>query len=239
MKKLRYLFLIFAFLAAAPIVVEAALQSQQAQIAVTIIVNVTPNPLGYTGKPAIAGNQIVATAKLRGAPPEIERVFEAQQLHFVPKGAEIVAQAQVQHAIKVEAEVTPNPNATLLTSDASGYQVILNAEAGTPTSVPCAYHVQVKTTKTGWTLKHGLAGNFSNGGSDSFVGSSLANNSHVGPTPLPTATPFVVYSTDGGVWAVLQTNSGTQTYCVDLTLNMPITTAQGTYSSNAIYTLYY
>lgn len=232
--KLRPAIIAFFFLALLPLAAQALLQSQRAQIGVTILINVTPNPLGYLHAPG-ATDAIVAKATLRGAPRSLERAFEAQQLHFLP--ASSVTVAQVQHSVRVEAEVTPNPTATLLTTDAPGSTVMLSAEAGVTTAFSCVYHVTVQTTQTGWTLKHGLSNDFSSGVS-TFAGGDVANNSHVA-APNPTATPFVVYQTNGGVWAVLGTNSGTQTYCVDLTLNIPIATAQATYSSNAIYTVYY
>ncbi len=234
--KLRAAIVAFAVLAMLPLVAQALLQQQRAQIGITIIINATPNPLGYVRAPG-ASDTIVATATLRGAPPAIERAFEAQQLHFMPTSSgTLVAQAH-EKSVRVEAEVTPNPNATLLTTDAPGSTVVLSAEAGIATHFACVYHVKVDTTLTGWTLKHGLSADFA-GTATSWPGGDVANNSYLA-TPNPTSTPFLFYSTDGGVWAVLQVNSGIQTYCVDLTIDMPIATPQGTYSSNAIYTLYY
>ncbi|MBV8637320.1 MAG: hypothetical protein JO322_04495 [Candidatus Eremiobacteraeota bacterium] len=232
MKKFKAAIVAFAVLVLMPIVVQA-LQTQRGQIGVTIIINVTPNPLGIAAPPSGAG-AIVAKASLRGAPSSVSRVFEAQQLHFTG-GASVVAQ-NVQRGVKVEASIAPNPTATLLYSDQNA--VVVNAEAGVATVVPCAYHVTVHTTVTSWSLDHGLSNDFSDGSGDSFLGGSVANNSYVA-TPRPTATPFTVYADNGHTWNLLQTNSGIQTYCVDLTVNMPISTPQGTYSSNAIYTLFY
>ena len=231
MKALRLAIVAFAALALMPIVVQA-IQTQRSQIGVTIIINVTPNPLAM-GMPAPAQGGVVAKAVLRGAPLQIERRFEAQQLHFTSTSSMV---AQVQKAVKVEASIAPNPTATLLYSDQNA--VVLNAEAGVNAVFPCAYHVTVDTTITSWSLDHGLSNDFSNGSGGSFAGKYVANNSYIA-TPRPTATPFAVYSTDGGTWNLLQAAGGMQTFCVDLTISMPITTTQGTYSSNAIYTLYY
>jgi len=144
----------------------------------------------------------------------------------------VVAQATAQKAVRVEANVSPNPNATLLYSDQP--IVTINATAGTTVAVPCAYHVNIKTATLNWQLKHGVSNDFAGG----FIGSNLANNSYL-LTPNPTSTPFVVYQTDGGVWAALQANSGTKTYCVDLTIKVPVAVAGGMYSTNAVYTLYW
>ncbi len=239
MRHLRTLFVLVTIFALVPIAAQALLQSQRSQVAVTIIINATPNPLGMVGPPAPA-SAIAITARLHGAPANVERAFEgeAQQLHFTPRDPVMVAQTSVERGVKVEASVAPNPLGTLLYSDQNS--VTLNAEAGIATAFPCVYHVTVHTTQTGWTLKHGLSNNFSDGAGHSFIGASVANNSYIPPAaPNPTATPFVVFQTDGGVWAQLGVNSGIQTYCVDLTVTMPITTPQGTYSSNAIYTVYY
>jgi hypothetical protein len=214
-----------------------ALQSQRGQIGITILVNVT-NPLGYKHQPgATDTNTIVASAHLHGAPLAIERAFEAQQLHFVQRAASTMVAANTG-GVKVEAEITPNPNATLLTSDAPGYAVTLNATAGVPMTVTCAYHVKVQTTVTNWQLKHGLSADFTNG-VKSWNGSYLSNNSYSGGTPLPTSTPFTVYADNGGSWAILGNGSLTQQYCVDLIINVPTSVLTGTYSSNAIYTLFY
>lgn len=240
MKKIRWAFAAFVLFALLPLAAQALLQSQRDQIAVTILINVTPNPLAKAAAPGLApGVGIIAKATLQGAPPAIERAFEAQQLHFIPAsassgGGQMVA--QVQKGVKVEASVAPNPLGTLLYSDTNTATV--SAEAGVPTKITCVYHVTVSSTQTSWTLKHGLSNDFSGGSGGSFPGGDVANNSYVA-SPNPTSTPFLVYTTDGGVWAVLAASGLTKTYCVDLTVSMPITTPQGTYSSNAIYTLYY
>lgn len=234
MSRLRILLAVFALLVLTPVIC-LAFQTQRSQIAVTIVINATPNPLAMAGPPAPA-SAISVTARLHNAPADVEERFEAaaQQLHFVPRGSVEVAQAQ--NSVRVEASVAPNPLGTLLYSDQSA--VTINVESGIATTVTCAYHVTVHTTVTSWTLKHGLTSDFSDGASHSFAGGSVSNNSYV-TTPQPASTPFAVFSTDGNVWMVLGVGSGIQTYCVDLTVNMPITTPRGTYSSNAIYTVYY
>ena len=235
MNSMRRILVAVALLALAPIAAQALIQSQRDQIGIGIIINVTPNPLGYApNRSSGATDMIIAKASLHGAPASVERMFEAQQLHFTSGGIQVAQTAQ--KGVKVDAHISPNPLATLLYSDQNS--VTLNVEAGIVTAFPCVYHVTVSTAQTSWTLKHGLSADFTSG-SSTFVGGSVANNTHIGPTPLPTSTPFVVYSTDGGVWSNLPAGSGSATYCVDLTLSVPIATPQGTYSSNAIYTLYY
>jgi hypothetical protein len=234
--KLRPLAAIFFALVFIP-VVALAIQIQRAQLGITIIVNVTPNPLGYVTGPG-ATDRIVAVAHLRGAPLRVERAFEAQELHFLPVASGTVV-AAVQHSLRVEAEITPNPTATLLTTDAPGTTVTLNAEAGVATAFTCVYHVSVDTAVTSWSLKHGLSTDFDTvGNTNEFLGGNVANDSYLA-TPRPTSTPFGVYADNGGAWNVLDTNAGSKTYCVDLTVTTPIATPQGQYSSNAIYTLYY
>jgi hypothetical protein len=243
MKRTRIVLALFAALVALPLIAEA-IQIQRAQIGITIIVNATPNPLGFLPHPpADSASGIVARATLEGAPKPIEEAFErAQQLHFVAQpsalgGPQVIAQAAKQGAVRVEASIAPNPTATLLYSDQSA--VVLNAEAGIATHFTCVYHVTVDTTISSWTLKHGLDADFNNGSGVTFPGIDVGNNSYAGATPNPTATPFTVYADNGGTWYVLAASSGAKTYCVDIVVDMPITTAQGTYSSNAIYTLYY
>ena len=232
MKAFRIALVAFAMLVLIPTIVQA-IQTQRGQIGVTIIINVTPNPLGLAMPPPPTG-AVVAKATLRGAPPAIERRFEAEQLHFT--GAPVMVAQNVQKGVKVEASIAPNPTATLLYSDQTA--VVVNAEAGVATVFSCAYHVTVHTTITSWSLDHGLSVDFNDGAGNTFLGKYVGNNSYVA-TPRPTATPFTVYADNGGTWNLLQTNGGIQTYCVDLTINMPITTPQGTYSSNAVYTLFY
>ncbi len=226
----RRYFLIFAVLTVLP-VVASAFVSQQDQIGVTIVVNVTPAPAAMLpGRSQADGTGIIAALSVRGH-RAFEKAFFAQGVHFSP---EMVALAvpTAQGAVKVEAEVSPNPNATTLYSDQN--VVTLNATAGTRITVPCAYHVIVDTTKTYWQLEHGLSNDFAG----SFPGGDLANNTHVA-APNATSTPFIVYADNGGKWSLIATSAGAKTYCVDLTLTIPVGVAQGAYSSNAVYTLFY
>ncbi|MDP9024014.1 MAG: hypothetical protein M3N13_01390 [Candidatus Eremiobacteraeota bacterium] len=225
----RYL-LIFAVLVALP-VVASAFVAQQDQIAVTIVVNVTPAPVALVPQGAkLDGAGIVAALSIRGH-RIFEKEFSGEALHFTP---DMVALAvpTAQGAVKVEAEVSPNPKATELYSDQN--VVTINGTAGTSVVVPCAYHVIISTTKTYWQLEHGLSNDFAG----SFPGTDLANNTHVA-APNATATPFVVYPNNGNKWALIATSAGGKTYCVDLTLTIPLGVAQGAYSSNAVYTLFY
>ncbi|MHB8462836.1 MAG: hypothetical protein ACYDA1_09325 [Vulcanimicrobiaceae bacterium] len=240
MMNARRWFFLFGIIAIGVVVGARALAfiSQQDQIAVTIVINVTPAPLPYnapTSGIAKARPEIVGTAQQVGI---VERVhyrkvgssagFDSPNVNI---GEKLVAQNQ--KAVRIEAEVSPNPMGTLLYSDQT--LVTLNATGGTTTHFTCPYHVTVHTTKTYWQLKHGLSNDFSG---SLFPGGDLANNTYVS-APNPTATPFTVYSDNGGQWAALATSGGTVTYCVDLTLTIPAAVPGGAYSSNAIYTIYY
>lgn len=212
---------------------QASFVQQQDQIAVAILINVTPAPIVLHSAPAptIAQQQIVAHLSLRGASPALERAFQAQNLHFISKPFLV---AQNQQSVKVEAEVSPNPKATLLYSNQNS--VTINAVGGTAVSLPCAYTVTVDTTRTYWLLYHGLSNDFSG----AFLGGDLANNTYIqGTAPQPTSTPFIVYADNGNSWAHLSTNGLKKTYCVDLSLSVPVSIGQGAYSSNAVYTLYF
>ncbi len=200
----------------------ATLVTQRDQISVTVVVNVTPAPMGFRqpAQPPDAGAGIVARMRLHGRGGG---------------SGEFVAQVS-QKPVRVEAEVSPNPTATLLYSDQPF--VSISTTAGTTTTVPCAFHVTVDSTSANWILKHGLSTDFSDGNSHTFVGSYLANNTYLS-TPHPAATPYVVYADDGGNWATLDSNKYVQTYCVDLTVRVPASVPGGTYSSNAVYTVYF
>jgi hypothetical protein len=224
---------LFALLIGIPAVCLATIQQQRAQIIVNITIFVTPNPLGYQPRQQSAPAPVVARFKVN--PLERAQDYHAESLSFDLSHA--VAASPNQGAIKTEAEISPNPNATLLYSNSTG--VTFSQEAGTTVAYTCPYTVTVDTTQTNWTLDHGLYTNFlQSGGSNSFPGGDVANNTYIA-TPRPTATPFVVYSTDGAVWAQLGVNGGMKTYCVDLTITIPITTPGGTFTSNAVYTLLY
>jgi hypothetical protein len=246
MTRLRLAVLVLGLLVAIPVVVSAGFQTQRDQIDITITINVTPAPIALRALPSTGiGAGIVARLSLNPSerPP---RAFRAENLVFELGNAV----AQSQGSVKVEAEISPNPNATMLygnncqgnsptTGTCSSWTT--SQTAGTTQTYPCAYEVVVDTTVSSFTLDDGLYTNFEqSGGSGSFAGGDVANNTYVSTaTPQPTATPFLVYTTDGGQWAKVETGGYMRTYCVDLTVTIPSTTAQGTYSSNAVYTLYY
>jgi len=203
----------------------ALAQVQRDQISVGVLVHVTPAPIVYVPAPA-APVSIAASVTLRKAKGSEQNVDA-----FELRGGDLVAQTSQQKALKVTAQVTPNPNATLLYSNMPS--VTMTGTAGTTITQSCMYTVTVHTTISTWTLREGLSGDFTG----SFAGANLANNSYVqGATPQPTSTPFVVYPT---AWSILDTKGGIQTYCVDLTLTIPSSVPGGTYSTNAVYTLYY
>jgi hypothetical protein len=227
--KLKKFFLAFLVFAVFPVVAQAILVQQRDQIAVTIVINVTPNPLGYhSGSDSAAG--IIGALSLHDSGMKKMR-FQAEALHFVPGASDVAAGNQAP--LKVEANVSPNPLATLLYSDQN--QVTVNATAGgAPVKITCAYHVTVSTTQTYWQLKDGLYSDFSS----LLPGRDLSRVSYVS-APASSPTPFPVFLDNGGVWAALDTNQLSKTYCVDLLLTVPGTVPGGTYSSNAVYTLYY
>ncbi len=196
----------------------ATLVQQRDQISVTVLINVTPAPMGYRAPAADPPGGIVARMRMR------------------QRGSDDWVAQVKQQPVRVEAEVTPNPTATLLYADQAFTSI--TTTAGTTTTVPCAFHVTVHSTAAYWIIKHGLSNDFSDGASSTFAGTSLANNTYLA-TPKPTSTPYIVYADDGGNWATLDTNKYIQTYCVDLSVSVPATVPGGTYSSNAVYTVYY
>ncbi len=223
MKRVSRTALFAAFLLFASVTVALALFVQQRdQIAVTIIVNVTPAP------------RMAAYAPTATTASQIRAAFSLDTQHALRAGALSLNNlvAQNQQAVRVEASVQPNPLGTLLVSNKNS--VTINATAGTTVVVPCAYTITVNTTVTYWQLKDGVYSDFSG----TFPGNDLANNTYI-TTPLPTATPFFVYLDDGGQFALRETSAGTKTFCVDLTLSIPISVSGGTYSTNAVYTLYF
>jgi hypothetical protein len=205
------------------------IQSQRDQMFVAIIVNVTPAPVAMRAPASTAQDAVPPIAarfalRARGAADGLDSTFAANA------GA-LIAQSTNQSAIRVQAQVTPNPMGTLLTVNQSS--VTMSGTAGTTIKQKCIYTVSVDTTVTSWTLREGLSSDFTTG----WSGTSLANDSYLqAATPAPTSTPFVVYPS---AWTILNSNSLAKTYCVDLTLTIPSTVAGGTYSTNAVYTLYY
>lgn len=236
MNRLRMLFvtagiIVFGVLFARPVL--ATIETQQDQIGITIVVTVSPTPIAYVphAVPASSGvGTIVASMSVHRAPAAMQRVFRAESLHFIGS-PRVIAQAQVQHGVLVQAEVTPNPNATLLYSNNN--LVSMSAYPGQTVFLSCAFTVTVDSTKS-WSLDEGLSNDFAS----DWNGRTLANNTYVSAaTPKPTATPYIVYADDGKAWSLAGTGKAMTTYCVDLTLNVPATIASGTYSTNAIYTV--
>jgi hypothetical protein len=232
MKWLRLTFCALAVIASALVLSARGnasfVQTQRDQIAVYIMVNVTPAPVAYT-RPAPSDDRIALRMALRarGSGGFVD-VSDASLKRLV---------AQTQSAVRVQAEVSPNPNATLLYSNQPA--VIVNQTAGTTQTLPgCAYTITVDTpSTTSWTLDDGLSNDFVNG---SWPGGDLANNTYLqSGLPQPTSTPFVVYSSNNNSWNVKAKSSGMQTYCVTLTLTIPSTIGQGAYTTNAVYTLFY
>lgn len=198
-------------------------QQQRAQQTVYILVNVTPGPLSYHAEPK--NEAISARFALRAKGSQASVDSEA-----LDGMSALVAQSQ--GAVRVQAEVTPNPNATLLVTNQQN--IVLTGTAGTTVTQSCVYTVTANAASiASWTIRQGLSADFSS----QFPGKSLANNSYgQAATPQPTSTPFVVYPSN---WTVMASSSHTQTYCVDLALDIPATTPGGAYSTNAVYTLYY
>lgn len=211
-------------------------QTERDQQSVYILVNVTPSPIVYVpqAQPLIADRQIAyrMSMRARGSSAKTDSLAGAQYGDLV---AMVAPTPTAQADVKVEAEVSPNPIATLLYTNVPN--VTLNGVAGTTVKQTCAYTVTVdRLSGYSWTLDDGLSADFAGG----FPGGDLADNTYLQfATPQPTSTPFVVYATDGNLWHAVEKSSGMQTYCVDLTLTIPGSVPGGAYSSNAVYTLYF
>jgi hypothetical protein len=228
----RICFALFALLAVSLVLAApshgALSQQQRAQQTVYILVNVTPAPLSYNGSSRHDdGFAISARIALRakGSEPSVDS-DAAMDI------GSLVAQSVPQQAVRVQAEVTPNPNATLLVTNQQS--IAMSAVAGTTVKQSCAYTVTSNAAAiASWTIRQGLSSDFST----AFTGSNLANDSYLtSATPQPTSTPFVVYPSS---WTVMASSGNTKSYCVDLTLTVPKTVPGGAYSTNAVYTLYY
>lgn len=229
-------FMMLALVLAQP--VKATIQTQQAQIFLNISVQVVGTPVvGYVPHQTQAGVPSIASA-LRRALPSLQRAFHAEGIHFEGDST-LIAQAQVQHSVLVQAEVTPNPKGTILVSNVPN--VMMTAAPGqTVQLMPrCALTVTVNMA-TAWSLEEGIATDLtdpSNGAA--FAGKYLANDTYKNSaTPLPTSTPYIVYATDGSVWSGLGSGTAITTYCVDLTVSVPASTTDGTYTTDAVYTLF-
>ena len=232
MSRLRW---VLTAIAASAIVVTAGqrghasfAQTQRDQISVVVLVNVTPAPVAYAPARSDRNSGISMRMQMRARGGGFESVPN------FGIGDNVVAQAQ--SAARVQAEVSPNPNATLLYYNVS--EVSMTGTAGTTLTATCAYTITVHTLATiSWTLDDGLSNDFSG---STFPGNSLANNTYIqGGTPQPTSTPFVVYPNNNNSWFARAKSTGIQTYCVDLTLNIPKAVPGGAYSTNSVYTLFY
>ncbi len=236
MKRLQLLIVAVAALMLALVFaqpVKATIQSQQAQIAVTIVVPVAGTPIAYVPHhaPAQNGAPTIASIAFRRTTSALHRPFRAEALQF---DTGTVAQAQVQNPLLVQAEVTPNPKGTILVSNSPSYTFNPGVAPGSTVHVTCAFTVTVNMA-TAWSLEEGITSDFST----TFLGKDLANDTYKNATtPLPTSTPYIVYADDGKVWSGLASGTAITTYCVDLTVTVPSATTDGTYFTNAVYTLF-
>lgn len=199
-------------------------QQQRAQQTVYILVNVTG--LAYAPQAAAPPEQRSGTIAARfamrakGSQPSVDTA--------VNNLSSLVAQTQT--STRVQAEVTPNPNATLLVANQTN--IVLNGTAGQTVRATCVYSITSNAAAiSSWTIRQGLANDFTTG----WPGTALANNSYL-VTPLPAATPFVVYPS---AWTNMASSGNTKTYCVDLTLTIPSSVPTGAYSTTAVYTMWY
>lgn len=202
--------------------------SQRAQETVYILVNVTGiayHPHGAVSTDASGATPIAAhfALRARGSAPSVDA--------DVINGSSVLV-AQNQGSVQVRAEVTPNPNATLLVVNQTNET--FNATAGTTISQKCIYTVTSNAAAiASWTIKQGLANDFTS----TWSGSDLANNSYLqSGTPKPSATPFTVYPSN---WTPMASSGNAKTYCVDLTLTIPASVPTGAYSTTAVYSLWY
>lgn len=213
------LFLLAGLLCALPVAAQAAFQQPRLQTVVNIQINVT-NPLGRLPVP------------MESPLPYI--IGRAESLHF--SGSQVIAQAQ--KAVRVEAEVSPNPNATTLYTDQTS--IIINATAGQPITLTCPFKVFVNYSTAAWNLRDDLYTDFIGSAGGSMPGGTLQRDYYITPgSPVNAPVAFNVYSDNGGNWTSIESSTGSKVYCVNLALTVPTSVYTGTYSSNAIYTLYY
>jgi hypothetical protein len=201
----------FALASAAVRPVDAAfIQSLKTQAAIYIDINVLPAPIVRRPDP---------------------RALAYDGVHYD------VVQTQKQKGIPVQANVIANPYGNLLTTSTNA--IAYTQTAGTTVVYTCAYHVKVTSAINQWTLYTGLSNDFD----VSFNGNTLSWVDYPGTPPSPPLTPtfqkFVVYPDNNNAWQ--SDRRGTQTYdeCVDLTLAIPASVPGGSYSTNAIYSIYY
>jgi hypothetical protein len=216
-----------------------ATQSQRSQIGIGVVINVTPAPVSMAIRRAHGAQAVPAPLRVTS----VAHAVRPGEKHRVPSfrlsdGSLIIAQTQGNIAVK--ANVSPAPNATLLTSNMTS--VTINGTAGQSTTLACAFTVAVDTTARTWTLDTALASDFID--KTTFPGGDLswAMYSSPGPSPRPSpeaTTAYVVYPDNNNVAGVAVASSASQIYCVDLTIFIPTTVAGGSYSTTAIYTLFY
>jgi len=260
-RSMRIAAIVFAILVAVPAIGDATIQSFQKLITVSIQLVVTNPILGAVPNPApvqiARGDASAAGIKMKLILNEREspQAYHAELLHFVD--GNLVAQTN-QGAVRIEAAVSPNPNATELyqgcgtnnpapPAAVSGLcqqgQIVIPVTTGITTTLTCAYAISVNTIKPLWTLYHGLTNDFQSPqpapSPTATVPGGDVKNSTYATVPGPAFTPFVVFADDGGVWAQVGTGSNSKTYCVDLKILVPNTARSGTYSSVATYLLYF
>ncbi len=217
-------------------------QFQRAQIGVGIVIDVTPAPLAYTIR------RVAPQSAPRRSPIQVTyaaRLPRAGEKRRVPSfrlsdGTIQIAQATAQKSIAVKANVSPNPNATLLYPNTS--VVEFGAIAGRKTTVPCAFTITISTNVINWTLQTALSADFID--QFTFPGNDLsfAMFSSPGPSPRPSpeaTTAYVVYPDNNNNPIVAVASGRSQVYCVDLTINVPAAIPSGQYLTTAVYTLQY
>lgn len=200
----------------------SATQLQRSQIGVAITVNVTPGPFGYRVNPR-KHERLARAIGIRASAPR-----------------EVIAQTSSQGGVPVQANVTPNPNATLLYSNTAA--ISLSGTAGTTIQQQCAFTVSVGTKiVSSWNLDAALSNDFID--PTKWNGNQLSYNmlvSPVGTRPSPEpSTAFYVYPDNNNNFVIAAHNGYTVTYCVDLFLTIPVTVLGGVYNTTAIYALYY
>lgn len=228
---------IFALVFVEP--VKATIATEQAQISILVVVDVippTPSPTPllvyapHQGATTAGDKPVITGLSLRRMTPALQREFRAENLQLGPN---IVAQAQVQNPLLVQAQVTPNPKATDIYSNTGGV-TIGPVASGSSLQVPCAFTVSVGMPGA-WSIQEGVTSDFAS----DFPGKDLANNTYLqANTPLPTSTPYIVYADDGSQWSQLSSGNALTTYCVTLTVTVPAGVPSGPYSTYAVYTLY-
>ncbi|TAM59686.1 hypothetical protein EPN52_07045 [bacterium] len=204
--------------------------AMRAQKSVYVLINVTPSPIVYRPRSTPhghGGHYAFGLAAARASTREAGWVADTDPVQ--------VAQVSAQGAVPVQANVTPDPTSSLLHTNTAA--ISLSGTAGTTIKAACAFTVTVGTTAPSWTLYTGLSADFAG---TTFPGSDLAYNMYVTTPASPeTYTAYVVYPDNNNNWAVATPGNSPATYCVDLQLTIPGSVPGGSYSSNAVYSLYY